>query len=667
MVTIMINLISQSLFISGILSSIILVTVLILRRLFSNKISIKILNLLWVIVLIRLITPITIQSPVYIQDMFNTSDNSANTIITAAPNLEYNHEIEALTDTTIPDDIVLANKTIPPENTVPNKMQLFFGRINWINTAVTIWILGAAVILLSSLMRMNKFKRLIFNSRICTHQKSAMLIKKNKNMLNINKKIVLRECAYINVPVIIGVKRPTLLMPVGFLDSLDDSSLSMIILHEMCHIKSNDILKNNLWLIAKVLNWYNPLMWLGYKAFLDDMETNCDQVVLSYLSDNKKVNYFDALLNVIKLVKSYKMPATMLCFCRDKSKLRKRVDIMIKSQKPIKSINTITVLVLIIAILACFTTACTGKTKSSDIALEGSDAFPTPEPTVYDVNEDNSLDEVPQPTPTVAIALDNSSANEKPERSDYAVTRIYDGNAPIAIDELKVCDALELRNVDTFDFLNNLENIKSIYISSSYLKTVSGDIAPLATLNNLESINLSGSKVSGDINCLKNLTKLRVVFMGHTLIEGNISSLKNLVNLQKLALNITPVTGDIEIFENIPYLEYIFLDETSVTGDIKALKNCKVLEQVFISTTSISGDISVLKNMPYLEWVALEMTNVSGDIAVFKYSQYLRIVYLFGTQVNGDLSALQHLENLEQFEPNNIVTGTLDESDKANG
>ena len=669
MVAAMINFISQSLFISAVLSSVILFTVLILRKLFSDKLPDKILKFIWLIVILRLVLPITFQSPVYVRDMFinnneeNLEINDSTENIATEDNYIYetSYENNASTDEFTPE-----NETFVPKNTAKDTLKAFLSGIDWIKTLFIIWLLGAVIFLSYSLVRINLFKKKVFLSDNCIHKKSIDLMEKYRKLLNIEKTISVRECAYIQTPVIMGVIRPILLMPKGFLGNLDNNSLSMIILHEMCHIKSNDILKNNLWLIAKAFHWYNPLVWMAYQAFLDDMEKNCDQMVLSYLENSKKVNYFDALLKVVKLSKYKNTMPPLLCFCKDKSKLRKRVDIMINPQRKYKSINIFVSIILIVTVFTCFTTACTGIGRKSyesvfikeidEMATLIPEVPNTPQPTSYDVNEDETLPDVPKPVSTAVAISDNT-----PENKEYSITRIYDGDNPISMDELKQCNGVEIRNVNSFDFLKDMDNIKSIYISSRYLDSVSGDISVLATLNNLESLNLNFSKVTGDIDCLKNLTKLRKVFLGNTLITGDISSLKNLIYLQKLDLGVTQVTGDIKIFENMPYLQWVALDEmSSLTGDIKALENCKMLEEVYMGTSTVSGDIAVFKNMPYLQWVALEMTNVSGDISAFKDSQLLRVIYLFSTHVGGDLSSLENLNCIELVDvAGSNITGTL--------
>ena len=644
----MINIIVKSLFVAGLLSSIIIALVLTLRTIFNDKISIRFINFLWIVVLIRLIVPFTLNTPFYVGDIF-TAKKASTEINTAELPTGISEYLE---DETLNQGLPSANNTVSTEIKPPNTIRAFFTDANWEFIAFSIWSLGVVILLVYAFLRIGKFKKLITKQDQCNDKRIYYIIEKYRKILKIDKPVTLSECAYIGVPVIIGIKNPVLLIPKGFLEKLDDNSISMIILHEMCHIKSKDIFKNHLWLLAKALNWYNPLVWIGYHKFLDDMEKHCDSLVLNHLDSNIKTDYFEALLNVIKLVKNNKTPASLLCFCKNKSKLRKRVDIMIKSQKPIRRVNILIAAIMIVAAFTCFTTACTGKINNSNTTLENTDAMPTPEPTFYDPNEDESLLEVPMPTPT--------TENISPLSPSQEDTVIYDDNHPLSREQLEKCENLEIRNVANLDFLKDLDNIKSISVVSGFNETVYGDVAVLATMDNLEIVRLSRTNIYGDIDSLKNLTKLQWLLLSESKITGDISSLENLTFLRWLNLAETDIQGDISVLENMIYLEFVALDLSNVTGDIEVLENCNLLKEVYMGATQVTGDIAVFANHTYLEWVALEGSRVYGDVASFANCQSLRCIYLSATQVKGDLSTLQGLESLGQVEFSGTnVTGEL--------
>ena len=52
------------------------------------------------------------------------------------------------------------------------------------------------------------------------------------------------------------------------------------VLHEQVHIRRKDIWMKNFALLFLALFWFQPLLWLAYRLFVNDMEEACDEAVL---------------------------------------------------------------------------------------------------------------------------------------------------------------------------------------------------------------------------------------------------------------------------------------------------------------------------------------------------------------------------------------------------
>ncbi len=662
----MINTISDSLLVSAVLSSVLLVLVLTMRKVFAKTMNYKILAFLWMLLLIRLLMPFTFEAPVSVFSAYTSPAQDTQIEPIAAEYTIANGSNTAEYEYT-PDDAALRQdyQTTPTQNT--SGINVFIGylkQLNLINTALVIWLLGAAFVLLKSAVQMTVFLEITKYSNLCCREDIISIVKEHREKLKLKPIVIIKECAYISTPVIMGASKPVILIPEGMFESLDRKSISMIILHEMCHIKSGDLIKNKLWLIAKAFNWYNPLVWIAYKAFLDDLETTCDQNVLKQLKHSARGEYLDALLHTAKLIKPVKATPQALCFASDKSKLRKRVETMTTNKKPRAGVNIITILIIIVFALACFTTACTGSQSSNETAMD-------------------ILQETPLATPTPIPESTALSVSEDFSVNDLFNALYYDGRTPSTAEEISQCETIVLMNVDDFSFLEGMDNIKRIMISDYFEDTVSGDISPLATLANLESVTLENSNVEGDIQALSSLTKLKYIsmsrtnitgdisslaaltnletlYMSDTAVKGDISALKDLVYLTRFSFSVTRVSGDIASLESLINLRYIALDETNVTGDISVLENFRMLEEVYVGSTQVTGDISVFASLPYIDWAALEMTEIFGDVSAFSQSENLVVLYIFATDVSGDIETLAKLKNLEQLMyDGSKVTGEL--------
>lgn len=49
--------------------------------------------------------------------------------------------------------------------------------------------------------------------------------------------------------------------------------------------------------VILIIHWYNPLMWVAYKKFSDDLEFACDERVIGKISEDERKAYAMTLLN----------------------------------------------------------------------------------------------------------------------------------------------------------------------------------------------------------------------------------------------------------------------------------------------------------------------------------------------------------------------------------
>lgn len=108
---------------------------------------------------------------------------------------------------------------------------------------------------------------------------------------------------YINnnfkTPLTFGILRPKIILQDHIL--ADEELLDHVLIHELIHIKKFHILLNHLVNIVACLYWYNPLLWLSLKYIDQDIEINCDKLVVQQLGDTIK-NRKEYCISMLKLV-----------------------------------------------------------------------------------------------------------------------------------------------------------------------------------------------------------------------------------------------------------------------------------------------------------------------------------------------------------------------------
>lgn len=122
-----------------------------------------------------------------------------------------------------------------------------------------------------------------------------------KRELKINRKITVTTYCGLASPMVIGFFSPLLVIP----DNVySEQELFYILKHELIHMKRHDTLIQFLFMAAKALHWFNPLIALMQKAVVVDMELSCDEEVIKGNSYGERKAYTETLLSTVN--KQYK-------------------------------------------------------------------------------------------------------------------------------------------------------------------------------------------------------------------------------------------------------------------------------------------------------------------------------------------------------------------------
>ena len=79
---------------------------------------------------------------------------------------------------------------------------------------------------------------------------------------------------------VLGIWRPTIILPATLAAELNDEELAAVLRHELLHVERRDNLFGALQLLLCSLYWFHPLVWLVQRRLLVERETICDEQVL---------------------------------------------------------------------------------------------------------------------------------------------------------------------------------------------------------------------------------------------------------------------------------------------------------------------------------------------------------------------------------------------------
>lgn len=214
---------------------------------------------LWAIVLLRLLVPISIESPMsFIPE--RTEFSSMVDVNEVLPPMEWedvsrNREIRENTPPGQP--MVLTGKSVDPQ------VYLSF-----------LWLAGMVFLLVRSLLAY------------------LGLRKRVKVSIPFRKGIYIADD--IDTPFVMGFLRPKIYLP----GTLDPSERKYIIAHERHHIRRGDHIFKALGFLALTIHWFNPFVWAAFVLAGRDMEMSCDEAVIRKLGEDVRAEYAASLLNL---------------------------------------------------------------------------------------------------------------------------------------------------------------------------------------------------------------------------------------------------------------------------------------------------------------------------------------------------------------------------------
>ena len=399
----------------SLIASVMIMAVMGIRAAFAKRMNPAVIAAMWALVLVRLCMPVMLESPVHIGDLIPESiaaEQTAEAETTAMPATD-SYTVQHMAQPDVQTEIVRPSSQTDAD--IQPTTPTFFERLGaWVNSLplwsvlAAAWGMGALAVLLVTMRCGIVFKRRLKACKRITDGTIYMTVDRYRNELGIRRKVACLVCDDIKTPAVFGYFRPVILLPGTFADGIDEQTANCIILHEMCHIKRHDILKSYVWLVAKALHWFNPLVWVAFKMAKDDMELCCDEMVLSQIGADRRFTYTQSLVDVFRMSKqTAALPVTVSLF-ENKAKLTERVLRMLKPDKRSRGAAVVSVLLALMMLVMGFTTACSPEKEQAAIA-ETETAQP-----------EASADAI-QPPEEEDIQIEESEAEAEP-LSKYSVT-----------------------------------------------------------------------------------------------------------------------------------------------------------------------------------------------------------------------------------------------------
>ena len=292
--------------------------------------------LLWGIVALRLILPISIESALSLIP-------SAQTIpmdIALSPAPAVDTGVNVLDKALNP----IFSQSAPTPGASVNPMQIF------VAVGANVWLLGVIAMTLYAALSYLRVRRRV---------RAAVRLREN-----------IYQSEYVDSPFVLGFFRPRIYLPFR----MDEQDMAHVLAHEQAHICRKDHWWKPLGFLLLTLYWFNPLLWLGYILLCRDIELACDEKVIKLLGNHQQADYAQALLSCS--IRRRSIAACPLAF--GEVGVKERVKSIMKYKKP--AFWIIIVAIVICAVVAvCFLTDPVEEdsSQSGSISFQQEDETPS--------------------------------------------------------------------------------------------------------------------------------------------------------------------------------------------------------------------------------------------------------------------------------------------------
>lgn len=174
------------------------------------------------------------------------------------------------------------------------------------STLVGVWAIGAGCMGLLQAMRLLRFRRLLQNTQAAPRSLTALVDEIAAQLGVSPPRVVLTSAAC--SPMVFAFGRPRLIWPNSLAEPLTGDARRAVIAHELAHLRRRDHWVAWLELAASCGWWWNPLFWYARRQLRETAELACDAWVVSLLPGGRRA-YAQALIDVSEMVSWTAAPA----------------------------------------------------------------------------------------------------------------------------------------------------------------------------------------------------------------------------------------------------------------------------------------------------------------------------------------------------------------------
>lgn len=254
------------------------------KRLFKNIFSSRMQYNLWFILLGLLVIPFLPIKSLELSQIFSWINKlKLPAISTSDTAVNYSNKSITYNTTNWMNDF-----TISVSSNTPSFIEL---------ALLIIWIIGIIIMIIFTIKSRNNLNKIKNSSLPLQNKKVQKLYKQCLTEMDITKNIPIYSSAFLESPIIVGLFKPCIYLPIHLISDYNATDIRYMLLHELQHYKYKDALANYIMNLAGILYWFNPFVLYALKEMCNDREIACDTSVLNMLAKESYEEYGNTLIN----------------------------------------------------------------------------------------------------------------------------------------------------------------------------------------------------------------------------------------------------------------------------------------------------------------------------------------------------------------------------------
>lgn len=220
----------------------------------------------------------------------------------------------------------------------------------------SIWLTGIFSMLLLLLKSYLHLRRIEKSALPLQNQNIHRLYQQCIDETGIDSKIPIYSTAFLRSPMITGLLKPCIYLPIHLISNNNETDIHFMLLHELQHYKHRDAITNVLMNLAGIVYWFNPIVWYALKEMRTDREIACDTSVLDMLDENVYEAYGNTLINFAEKISRIPFPFAA-GLGGNKKQIQRRIINIASYEKPTtaKKLKGLTASALIVILIFALT------------------------------------------------------------------------------------------------------------------------------------------------------------------------------------------------------------------------------------------------------------------------------------------------------------------------